>query len=146
MYIWSLNDGLGSWERIKEWRLNVWRNWETRNHKKAIKMTNWTLWHLNVLVWNYIHQVPSQPNMNRSILIKIYSVAIPAFSSTSPPLSVYAESFVSLSFKINSLPVWVFVSLWNSFIQLGEQNFVSCFSNINILMLQKTKQNKTNQM
>ena len=111
---------------------------ETENHKKAIKMTHRTLWHLNLLVWNYIHRVLSRQNMNRSILIKIYSVVIPAFSGTSPPPSVYAESFVSLSFKINSacVSIYQFVEL---ILQLGEQNFVSCFSNIKILMLQKKK-------
>ena len=75
------------------------RNWEIQESHKNDKLDIVTF----KLIGLKLHTSGrSQPNMNRSILIKTYSVAIPAFSGTSPPLSVSAEGFVSLSFKINS--------------------------------------------
>ena len=52
--------------------------------------------------------------MYRSILVKIEELLLsPSFWVSSPPLRVYAEKSVSLSFKINF--ACVFASLKNSF-------------------------------
>ena len=40
---------------VEGWCCNVWKNWGTGGSKKAIKMTNWTLQHLNWLVRKYTY-------------------------------------------------------------------------------------------
>ena len=79
-------DGIAMWGEL--------RNWEPKGSHKNDKLDIVTF----KLIGLKLHTSgPSQPNMNRSILIKIYSVAIPAFSGTSPRLSVYPESSALLT-------------------------------------------------
>ena len=75
-----------------------------------------------------MHLALSQPehkqiNSNKDKLLIKIKAAIPSLSGTSPPLSAYAENFVSLSSKINFACVCEFVKF--NF-QLSEQE--SCFT------------------
>ena len=69
--------------------------------KKAIKMTNWTLRHLNWLVRNYIHLALSQPKHKQIDSNKDINCHYSCLFRYFTPLSAYAENFVSLSPKIN---------------------------------------------
>ena len=58
-YIWSLDKGLKSWEKVRGWRLNIitkFNNWEIK--RKAINIDRLT-WFLNWLARDCTHQDPS---------------------------------------------------------------------------------------
>ena len=105
---------------------NVWEDWESGAQKKAIKMTTWTFQLSNWLVRNYIHLAPSQPKMNRSILIKYKQLLFPLMGSSSHPISV-SMLRVLYFYPLKFCLVWVFVNLWSSIFSSENKNSVSCF-------------------
>ena len=109
--VWGLEKGSGD-------DCNVWGNWETGNQRKAMKRTNWTLQLWNWLVRNYTYPVPDRPKTNRSILIKINSCYSHVLGLFTPSASMLRALYL-YPLK-NKLPVWVFASLWSSF--LGSSN------------------------
>ena len=66
----SLNNGLGSWERVEGWH-SMSGETEKLETQRSHKNDKLDVVIFNCLVRNYVHQVLSQTKTNRSILIKI---------------------------------------------------------------------------
>ena len=67
-YIWSLDKGLKSWEKVRGWRLNIitkFNNWEIK--RKAINIDRLT-WFLNWLARDCTHQDPSSVQFSSATL------------------------------------------------------------------------------
>jgi len=88
--VWGLEkgsrDGIAMWGEL--------RNWEPKGSHKDDKLDIATN-------WSKLHASGPKPTKNKQINSnKDISCCIPAFGGSLPPLSIYAERFVSLSSKI----------------------------------------------
>ena len=105
---------------------------ETGNQKKKKNHKNGKLDTVTFkLIGQKLHAFGPEPTKNKQINSNkdIKTAVIPVFGVSSPLLSVYAEGFVSLSFKIN-FACMSFCQFVNSIVCLCEQNSVPHFNNI----------------
>ena len=107
--IWSLNDGLRSWEKVGGWRLNVLgklKDWEIKKGHKIDKLCMMTF----KLTWQGLHT--SGPLTNRKWTGKDINCCDSHCLGTIFPLSVSMMRALYFSLWNKTLPVWVSACSW----------------------------------
>ena len=106
--------------------LRKFKHWEIKESHKIDKLDMMTF----KLIAQVLHTSGSQshPKTNRSILVKNINCCDSLFQDTFSSFSVYAESFVLLSFKVKLCLCRVSACLWSPFLGFLDKSLDSHFS------------------